>query len=34
MSWKALIGLGVLAFAAAYQMGPDNLFFLLPPFLR
>jgi hypothetical protein len=34
MSWKMIIGLGVLAFAAAYQMGPHSLFVLVPPFLR
>jgi hypothetical protein len=34
MSWKTLLGLGALAFAAAYQMGPDSLFVLIPSFLR
>jgi hypothetical protein len=34
MSWKTLLGLGGLAFAAAYQMGPDNLVALLPSLLQ
>jgi hypothetical protein len=34
MSWKMIIGLGGLAFAAAYLMGPNSLLVLVPPFLR